>query len=86
MTPVTKSENRLVTVGGDTVEVAHEALLREWPRLRSWLEQDAEARRLHRHITLAAREWDAVVVGGVRADACAALLSEFFAARRAAAA
>ena len=29
--------NRLVTVGGDTVEVAHEALLREWPRLRSWL-------------------------------------------------
>lgn len=51
--------NRLVTVGGDTVEVAHEALLREWPRLRGWLEQDAEARRLHRHITLAAREWDA---------------------------
>ena len=51
--------NRLVTVGGDTVEVAHEALLREWPRLRSWLEQDAEARRLHRHVTLAAREWDA---------------------------
>jgi WD40 repeat protein len=39
--------------------VAHEALLREWPRLRSWLEQDAEARRLHSHITLAAREWDA---------------------------
>ena len=51
--------NRLVTVGGDTVEVAHEALLREWPRLRGWLEQDAEARRLHRHVTLAAREWDA---------------------------
>ena len=51
--------NRLVTVGGDTVEVAHEALLREWPRLRSWLEQDAEARRLHRHVTLAAREWEA---------------------------
>ena len=51
--------NRLVTVGDETVEVAHEALLREWPRLRGWLEQDAEARRLHRHITLAAREWDA---------------------------
>lgn len=51
--------NRLVTVGGDTVEVAHEALLREWPRLRGWLEQDAETRRLHQHITLAAREWDA---------------------------
>jgi WD40 repeat protein/DNA-binding SARP family transcriptional activator len=50
---------RLVTVGADEAEVAHEALLREWPRLRSWLETDAEARRLHRHITLAAREWDA---------------------------
>ena len=50
---------RLVTVGAGEAEVAHEALLREWPRLRGWLEQDAEARRLHRHITLAAREWDA---------------------------
>src|SRR5215211_685586 len=53
------TDNRLVTVGGDTVEVAHEALLREWPRVRGWLEQDAEARRLHRHITLAAQDWDA---------------------------
>jgi DNA-binding SARP family transcriptional activator/WD40 repeat protein len=52
------TDNRLVTVGGDTVEVAHEALLREWPRVRAWLEQDAEARRLHRHITLAAQDWD----------------------------
>src|SRR6185369_10382479 len=52
------TESRLLTIGGETVEVAHEALLREWPRLRGWLEQDAEARRLHRHITLAARDWD----------------------------
>jgi WD40 repeat protein len=51
------TESRLLTVGGETVEVAHEALLREWPRLRDWLEQDAEARRLHRHITVAARDW-----------------------------
>jgi WD40 repeat protein len=53
------TERRLLTVGGETVEVAHEALMREWPRLRSWLEHDAEARRLHRHITLAAHDWDA---------------------------
>jgi WD40 repeat protein/DNA-binding SARP family transcriptional activator len=53
------TENRLLTVGGETVEVAHEALLREWPRLRGWLEHDAEARRLHRHITTAAVEWEA---------------------------
>ena len=27
------------------MEVAHEALFREWPRLRAWLEEDAESRR-----------------------------------------
>jgi len=51
--------SRLVTVDEGTAEVAHEALLREWPRLRGWLEEDTEGRRLHRHITLAARDWDA---------------------------
>ena len=53
------TESRLVTVGEETAEVAHEALLREWPRLRGWLEEDIEGRRLHRHVTLAATEWDA---------------------------
>ncbi len=52
------ADSRLVTVGGGSVEVAHEALLREWPRLREWLEEDAEGRRLRRHITQAATEWD----------------------------
>jgi WD40 repeat protein/DNA-binding SARP family transcriptional activator len=51
--------SRLVTVGDGTAEVAHEALLREWPRLGGWLEEDTDGRRLHRHITLAASEWDA---------------------------
>ena len=37
------TESRLLTVDDGAVEVAHEALLREWPRLRSWLEEDAEA-------------------------------------------
>ncbi len=36
-----------VTIGEGEVEVAHEALLREWPRLRAWLEEDAEGRRVH---------------------------------------
>jgi WD40 repeat protein/DNA-binding SARP family transcriptional activator len=52
------TDSRLVTVGEGTAEVAHEALLREWPRLRGWLEEDAEGRRLHRHVTDAARDWD----------------------------
>jgi WD40 repeat protein len=53
------ADSRLVTVGEGSVEVAHEALLREWPRLREWIEEDAEGRRLRRHITQAATDWDA---------------------------
>ncbi|MDA0158851.1 AAA family ATPase [Solirubrobacter ginsenosidimutans] len=52
------ARDRLVTVGEGEAEVAHEALLREWPRLVSWLEEDAEGRRLHRHLTQAARDWN----------------------------
>jgi WD40 repeat protein/tRNA A-37 threonylcarbamoyl transferase component Bud32 len=55
----TLADSRLVTVGEGSLEVAHEALLREWPRLREWIEDDAEGRRLRRHITRAATEWDA---------------------------
>ena len=50
---------RLLTADESTVEVAHEALLREWPRLRGWLEQDRDGRRIHRHLTDAALQWDA---------------------------
>jgi WD40 repeat protein/class 3 adenylate cyclase/ABC-type cobalamin/Fe3+-siderophores transport system ATPase subunit len=52
------ADRRLVTVSEGTVEVAHEALLREWPRLQDWLEEDREGRRLHSHLTSAAREWN----------------------------
>ena len=37
----------------------HEALLERWPRLARWLEEDAQGRRLHRHLTQAATDWDA---------------------------
>ena len=52
-------ENRLVVTGDTTVEVAHEALLREWPRLRTWLEEDREGRRIHRALSNGAQEWTA---------------------------
>ena len=55
----TLADSRLVTVSEGNVEVAHEALLREWPRLREWIEEDAEGRRLRSHITQAATEWAA---------------------------
>jgi DNA-binding SARP family transcriptional activator/class 3 adenylate cyclase/WD40 repeat protein len=50
---------RLLTADGETVEVAHEALLREWPRLRAWLEEDREGRHLHRQLTEGAVAWEA---------------------------
>jgi WD40 repeat protein len=52
------TSSRLVTVSEGTAEVAHEALLREWPRLRGWLDEDAEGRRLHQHLIRAAKDWD----------------------------
>ncbi len=40
-----------------TIEVAHEALIREWPRLREWLDEDRDGLRLHRHLTGAVAGW-----------------------------
>ena len=51
---------RLITVGEATVEVAHEALIREWPTLRQWLADNREGLRLHRHLTEAVQAWDAL--------------------------
>lgn len=48
---------RLITVHQDKVEVAHEALIREWPRLRGWLEKDREWLRIHRRLTEATIAW-----------------------------
>ena len=53
------AEARLITLNEDSAEVAHEALIREWQRLRQWLTQDREGLRLHRHLTESAREWEA---------------------------
>ncbi|MGX4690073.1 nSTAND1 domain-containing NTPase [Streptomyces sp. JNUCC 63] len=48
---------RLLTLDGDTVEMAHEALITAWPRLREWIEEDHERLRAHRNLTEAARAW-----------------------------
>ena len=50
-------EHRLVVSGDVTAEVAHEALLREWPRLRGWLESDREGRRVQHALSSAAQDW-----------------------------
>ena len=42
---------------GPTVEVAHEAIIREWPRLREWLEETRTLVRMQRQLSMAASEW-----------------------------
>lgn len=44
---------------GQTVEVAHEALLREWPRYQDWIAERREALLVERRLESAALEWDA---------------------------
>ena len=52
------ADSRLITTSEEAVEVAHEALIREWPTLRGWLEDNREGLRLHRQLTESAQEWD----------------------------
>lgn len=55
---------RSVTIGGNAsqpvtyFEVAHEALIRQWPQLRIWLDEDRDGLRLHRRLTQATAEWE----------------------------
>jgi WD40 repeat protein/DNA-binding SARP family transcriptional activator len=54
---------RLVTIGTagpaaePHVELSHEALLRSWPRLRDWIDEDRAGLLVHRRVTTAATEW-----------------------------
>jgi tetratricopeptide (TPR) repeat protein len=60
------SSARLVTTGTvaaaqtSVVEVAHEALIREWPTLRQWLDDNREQLLRHRELTEAAYTWEAL--------------------------
>jgi WD40 repeat protein/energy-coupling factor transporter ATP-binding protein EcfA2 len=71
------ADSRLLTTGSDeepghqTIEVSHEALIRGWPRLRRWIEEDRAGLRILRRLTEAAREWqpakdDSLLYRGVR--------------------
>ncbi len=51
------SFDRDLQTRGPTVEVAHEALLREWPRLREWLNESRADVRMQRQLAQAAHEW-----------------------------
>jgi WD40 repeat protein/serine/threonine protein kinase len=51
------TEARLLTVSDATVQIAHEALLRTWPRLRNWIEESRDNLRTRQRISRAAEEW-----------------------------
>ena len=51
---------RLVIAERDSVELAHEAIARAWPRLRSWLDEDAAGQRIRRHLSAAADGWESL--------------------------
>ncbi|MGD9100910.1 MAG: hypothetical protein PVF45_10560, partial [Anaerolineae bacterium] len=53
----TLADARLVTTSEEAAEVAHEALIREWPTLRRWLDENREGLRVHRHLTESAQGW-----------------------------
>ena len=55
----TLANARLITTERETVQVAHEALIREWPRLRGWLEESRGDMRMQRLLAAAAAEWNA---------------------------
>ncbi len=49
---------RLATSDGESVELAHEAITRAWPRLQAWLTDDVIGQRILRHLSLAADTWE----------------------------
>jgi WD40 repeat protein len=59
----TLADARLVTTardmatGEEQVDVSHEALIRGWPRLRGWIDEDRVGLRTHRRLTETVREW-----------------------------
>ncbi len=48
---------RLLTFDDGTVELAHEALITAWPRLRGWIDAERDRLRVHRALSEASRTW-----------------------------
>ncbi len=59
----TLTDARLLTTStgedsGDVVDVAHEMLIRGWPRLQAWIDEDRAGLRTHRQVTEATATWE----------------------------
>lgn len=53
------TEARLLTVDKRSVQIAHEALLRSWPRLRCWIDEKRDDLRVRQRLIRHAEEWRA---------------------------
>ena len=51
------AQGRLVVLGDDTAEIAHDALLQAWPRLRGWLEEDQSSLILYGQLAEDTARW-----------------------------
>ena len=69
---------RLLTQSVGTIQITHEALLRAWPRLAGWLDDDRAGQLTRQQVEDAAAEWDQVgreaslLYGGARLETTAA--------------
>ena len=50
---------RLITVDSGTVQLAHEALIRSWPRLADLINADRDGLRVRQQLSIDAERWDA---------------------------
>jgi WD40 repeat protein len=53
----TLANERLLTVDDRGVEIVHETLIRTWPRLRAWIDDNRDDLRMRQRLTQAAAEW-----------------------------
>ncbi|WP_345572770.1 hypothetical protein [Nonomuraea rosea] len=51
------ARRRLIVVDTDSVQIAHEALLQHWPRLRGWMEADLTGSVLRSQLSDDAEDW-----------------------------
>ena len=52
------TSSRLLTQDRAAVEITHEALIRGWPRLRQWIDQDRASLLIRQHLNEAAAAWE----------------------------
>ena len=51
------TEARLLSIDGESIQIAHEALLHRWPRLHRWIEESRDDLRVRHKISHSAQEW-----------------------------